>query len=373
VRLARDAGILPPRTAPEGIVSAYLNNETAGLPTVAAQSTYESTGYKPKLSLDFLGQPMVGVGVDSFGSYVGGGISAAFSDILGNHTVGTMLQVNGGLRDFGGIIGYENRKHRWAWGAGLEQIPYVTGTFSTGTGRIGNEPVIIEETELFRQTNRSASSYIAYPFSRAQRLELSGAVRNIGFSSERVTQVFSAVTGEMLADVRQYFMPVRPFTLAFRGLHYGRYGGGSEDRRISRLFIGYPNLVRGYDVGSFDARECGVGDPNSSCPVFDQLLGSKILVGNAELSFPPFGEISRNRHNLYGPLPLELLIFGDTGVAWTEADKPTFLDGSRKLVSSIGTGARVNVFGYAIVEVDYVKPLDRDRGWRWVFNLAPGF
>ena len=43
--------------------------------------------YKPRLSVDFIGQPTVGVGVDSFGSYVGGGISAAFSDILGNHTV----------------------------------------------------------------------------------------------------------------------------------------------------------------------------------------------------------------------------------------------------------------------------------------------
>ena len=177
----------------------------------------------------------------------------------------------------------------------------------------------------------------------------------------------------VLADYRRYFMPARPFTFAFRGLHYGRYGSGGEDDRISPLFIGYPNLVRGYDVGSFDARECGI-DPNSSCPVFDQLLGSKILVGNAELRFPPFGAISRSRRNLYGPLPLELLFFGDTGVAWTEAENPTFLsDGTRRFVSSVGAGARVNLFGYAIVEVDYVRPLDRDKGWHWVFNFSPGF
>ena len=42
-------------------------------------------------------------------------------------------------------------------------------------------------------------------------------------------------------------------------------------------------------------------------------------------------------------------------------------------MSSIGAGARVNVFGYAVVEVDYVKPLDRDKGWHWVFNFTPGF
>src|SRR5688572_8127675 len=167
-------------------------------------------------------------------------------------------------------------------------------------------------------------------------------------------------------------MPARPFTFAFRGLHYGRYGSGGEDSRLSPLFLGYPNLVRGYDTGSFDARECGL-DPDR-CPAFDRLLGSKILVGNAELRFPPFGAITRSRQNLYGPLPLELVFFADTGVAWGEGENPEFVNnGERELVSSVGAGARVNLFGYAIVEVDYVKPLDRDKGWHWVFNFSPGF
>ena len=115
-------------------------------------------------------------------------MSFLFSDILGNHTVGAALQINGQLADFGGVVGYENRKHRWVWGAGLEQIPYVTGSFRQSLGQIGNEPVVIDEEVLFRQTNRSASTFVAYPFSRAQRVELSGAVRNVGFSSERVTR-----------------------------------------------------------------------------------------------------------------------------------------------------------------------------------------
>ena len=161
------------------------------------------------------------------------------------------------------------------------------------------------------------------------------------------------------------------FTFAFRALHYGRYGAGSEDGRLSPLFVGYPNLVRGYDTGSFDASECGP-NPNAACPVFDQLLGSKMLVGNAELRFPPFGALTGSRRNLYGPLPMELVFFADTGVAWTEDIKPSFLDGSRDFVSSFGAGARVNLFGYAVVEVDYVRPLDRE-GWHWQFNFTPGF
>ena len=421
------ASTLPPVKRSSDEVIALRDDPRYGLP---ASRGFERADYKPRLSLDYIGQPTLTVGADRTRTFAGGGVSFLFSDILGNHTVGTVLQVNGQLRDFGGVIGYENRKHRWMWGGGLEQVPFVTGSFGTSFGQIGNEPVVVEDAVLFRQTNRSVSSFLAYPFSRAQRVEVSGAVRNVGFSSERTRRVFSNVTGELLrddredlpapdgltygevgaalvydtslfgatspilgqryrlevtpsmgaiqfvgvlADYRRYFMPVRPFTFAFRGLHYGRYGTGGEDNRISPLFIGYPNLVRGYDVGSFDARECQV-DLNSSCPQFDRLLGSKILVGNAELRFPPFGAITGSRRNLYGPLPLELVFFGDTGVAWTEQENPTFLsNGTRKFVSSIGTGARVNLFGYAIVEVDYVRPLDRDTGWQWVFNFSPGF
>ena len=421
----RRAATLPPLTRSSDDIVAFRGDPSFGLP---ASRGFERADYKPRLSLDYIGQPTLTVGADRTRTFAGGGVSFLFSDILGNHTVGTVLQVNGQLEDFGGVVGYENRKHRWTWGAGLEQIPYLTGSFRQSLDRIGNEEVIVEESVLFRQTNRSASMFVAYPFSRAQRFELSGAVRNVGFSQERIIQVFSNFTGEflfeeqedlpapdgltygevgaalvydtamfgatspilgqryrleaspsfgsiqfvgVLADYRRYFMPARPFTFAFRALHYGRYGIGGEDERITPLFIGYPNLVRGYDVNSFDARECPRAD---TCPVFDQLLGSKILVGNAELRFPPFGAISRSRRNLYGPLPFELVFFGDTGVAWTEAEDPEFLnDGPRKFVSSVGAGARVNLFGYAIVEVDYVKPLDRDKGWHWVFNFSPGF
>jgi hypothetical protein len=43
-------------------------------------------------------------------------------------------------------------------------------------------------------------------------------------------------------------------------------------------------------------------------------------------------------------------------------------------VKSVGAGARVNLFGYAVVEIDYVKPLDRPRkGWIWQFNFSPGW
>src|SRR5206468_1262439 len=69
-----------------------------------------------------------------------------------------------------------------------------------------------------------------------------------------VTPTFGSLkfTGA-LADYRSYVMPVRPITLAGRLIRYVRYGSGGNDQRITPLFIGYPNLVRVYDVNSFSA------------------------------------------------------------------------------------------------------------------------
>jgi len=167
-------------------------------------------------------------------------------------------------------------------------------------------------------------------------------------------------------------MPVRPYTLAARVIHYGRYGSGSEDERFYPLFLGYPELIRGYDFNSFSASECGP-TPEQTCPVFDQLIGSRLLIANAELRFPPFGAFGGK--GFYGPVPVDLLAFFDAGIAWTRTQKAQFLSGgTRRWVKSVGAGARINVFGYAVVEIDYVHPLDRpQKNWIWQFNFAPGW
>jgi Tol biopolymer transport system component len=426
------AAMLPPRDRRAAEVMSLRGDPAFGLPR---QKTFASGPYKSKLQLDYVGQPSVSVGSDPFGTYVGGGVSMFFSDMLGNHSVGAILQVNGGFEDFGGIVGYVNRKHRWDWGVGIEQIPYLTGSFAQGTDSINGEPAFVEQQVLFRQTNRAVNGFVAYPFSRSRRIELGASFRNISFKQTVETQAFSLRTGQILinekqdlpapdalnlgegtaalvgdtslfgatspilgqryrlevsptigdlkytgvlADYRRYVMPVRPYTFALRLLHYGRYGSGGGDERLQPLFIGYPNLVRGYDVNSFGAAEC-VSSKDSSCPVFDQLLGTRVAVANLELRFPPFGALGGK--GLYGPIPIELLGFADVGVAWRKGDSVKLdlsgADGSltsRRPVRSLGVGARVNVFGYAILEVDYVKPLDRPaKNWVWLFNLSPGF
>ena len=172
-----------------------------------------------------------------------------------------------------------------------------------------------------------------------------------------------------LADFRQYFMPVRPVTVAARVLHFGRYGAGAEDPRLGSLFLGYPSLVRGYDTGSFTAAECGA---SGACPVYDQLLGSRMLAANFEVRAPLLGLFGAKR--LYGRLPVDIGAFFDAGVAWDRASTPAIFGGERELVRSVGGTTRVNLFGFAVLQLDYVKPLDRPgKNAYFTFNLLSGF
>jgi outer membrane protein assembly factor BamA len=174
-----------------------------------------------------------------------------------------------------------------------------------------------------------------------------------------------------LADYRRYVMPVRPFTLAGRLLHVGRYGGSADDDRISPLFLGFPSLVRGYDFGSFTVDECP-SDLTLGCPAFDQLFGSKLLVANTELRFPLFGVLGVG-DGYYGFLPVEAALFYDAGVAWTDGTEPRLFGGDRRLMTSAGVSLRMNLFGFAIGQLDYVRPFAREKGWMIQASLTPGF
>jgi outer membrane protein assembly factor BamA len=219
------------------------------------------------------------------------------------------------------------------------------------------DPLTLASTSaafVFDTSNFGATSPVQ---GQRYRLEASPTFGSINFTS-------------LLADYRRYFMPVSFYTIATRVMHYGRYGGASDDARLFPLFVGYPNLVRGYDVNTFDATDC-VATATSSCPAFDRLLGSRLLVGNLELRFPllrPFGVSQR----MYGPLPVELALFTDGGVAWNRGERP--FEGDRKGVASAGFAFRVNFLGFAVGEFDFSHPFQRPaQGWVFQFNLSPGF
>jgi outer membrane protein assembly factor BamA len=177
----------------------------------------------------------------------------------------------------------------------------------------------------------------------------------------------------VLADFRQYLMPVRPLTLAARVMHYARYGSGGGDQRLYPLFVGYQSLVRGYDTNSFDVSECGPDlQTTGSCPAYDRLLGTRLLVANLEARIPLFALFGAK--NLYGPVPIEVGAFFDSGVAWDSGSKPKLFGGDRQMIRSVGATARLNLFGYAVLQLDYAKPLDRPgKKPFFQFNLQTGF
>lgn len=425
VRLSVDAGQLVPQTRRDADVDQILSSPRFGLPAQAADSVED---YDPSLSLDYIGQEFGVTTFNSLGGYVGGGIAFAFSDMLGDHMVSSLLQVNGSFEDFGGQIGYLNRTRRWNWGGFVEQVPYVTGGYATGLDTVNGREVFVEQLVRDRTVDRRVMGIAQYPFSRSRRFEVGASVRHLTFNRDIDTRGFSLTTGELLfqdefdqslaepltlgevtaalvndtslfgatgpilghrsrfevtptwgdlqftnviADARQYVMPFTPLTVAGRFLHIGRYGADAESTRLTPLFVGYPSLVRGYDIGSFDFSDCQTFD--ATCPAIDQLIGSKLMVAGVELRAPLVGLFTGRLE--YGPVPAELVGFFDAGVAWDNNTRPQgFGDGTRGWARSYGGGVRVNAFGFAIVELLAARPMDRgNNSWRFVFGIQPGF
>ena len=420
--------VLPPRQRGPSELLAMLSAPDPGLP---ADTTFPVVPYHAHLALDYVAQPTIAVGVDRFGTYVGGGTGLSFSDMLGDETVTTAFQISGSLKDLAALVAYENSRRRWTWGVAGEQVPYLTGGFLEYADTLRGDTALFQQVFRFRQTNRDLSFLAAYPFSRVRRVELTAGFTSITFAEELETRAISlrntpgfvyfdttatlpapaAITlgtggaalvydnslfgatspilghryrleadptvgsiafVNVLADYRRYVMPWRPFTFAIRVLHYARYGSGGEDPRLSPLFLGYPSLVRGYDQGSFSTGEC----PTSvalGCPAFDRLLGSRLLVANLELRFPLLGVLGLGS-GYYGAFPIELAVFGDGGLAWNDRDQTSLLHVQRQAVTSSGIALRVNLFGAAIGEVDYVHPFNRpQKGSYFEFGLTPGF
>ena len=77
-------------------------------------------------------------------------------------------------------------------------------------------------------------------------------------------------------------------------------------------------------------------------------------------------------------LPVELAAFVDAGVAWRRGERPELrfdrATVDRVPVVSAGVSTRLNLFGYAVVEVFYARPFQRPaRSGILGFHLAPGW
>jgi hypothetical protein len=449
------AGLLPPAEAyGSGMVAEYLADPNTGLPPVDVQ--YKLEDYKPKLSLDFLGQPYFGAGVSRFGPAISGGISGYFSDMLGDHQLAAAIQAQGTFKDIGAQVLYRNSEHKLNWAVAAGHIPYLTGrTFVGRDPETGYQQV---DQYLERIFVDQLTGYAFLPTSQTHRFEFNTGYTRLGFDREirsfivapggqivderetdqdapsalNLFEAAAAMVGDnahfgftspvvgqryrfevsptfgtlnfqtALADYRRYLF-FQPFTLAFRGLHFGRYGKDSNSERLSPLFIGYEHYVRGYAVESFTGDECSQLAPGtdvvSECPEFDRLIGSRLAVMNLELRIPLFGVEGLGLINMPF-LPVEVAPFLDAGLAWWGNNAQAclvFTNGGecppnasyspqdpqlkfdrnttdRVPVVSTGVTARINVLGYLILEAYYAYPFQRPvRGAHWGFNISPGW
>jgi hypothetical protein len=431
------AGLLPPvEAAGTGLIAEYLADATTGLP---AQMEFETKEYKSKLGLEYIGQPSFGVGVGGYtgGATLGGGVSAYFGDMLGNHTLGVAVQAQGTLKDIGGQMIYNNAAHRINWATVAGHIPYLTGQQLVGPVRSQNGQSV---REVVQQLDRifvdQAQGFAFYPLSTTRRFEVNGGFTRYSFDRETRRFLVHAITNQvldeetthdeapaalnlaqgalawvgdnsyfaftspiagqrfrievsptfgslqyqsLLADYRRYFL-LRPVALAFRGLHYGRYGRDTNDTRLQPLFLGYETLVRGYSIESFEASECttGASTGETDCPEFARLIGTRIGVASAELRIPLFGTEEFGLIN-FPFLPTEIAPFVDAGIAWDSNRDPRFAFETRSSATNIpvfsaGVSARFNILGYLVLEMYYAYPFQRpERGWHLGFNLAPGW
>ncbi|MDQ2667994.1 MAG: peptidase S9 [Gemmatimonadota bacterium] len=411
------AGVLPPGDTPgRATVTNYLKDPVTGL---ASGADFTVAPYNPSFSLDAVGQPAIGVSAGGpFGTGVSGGVSFLFGDQLSDRQIGVVVQANGTVQDIGGQLQYANLKNRWNWGASIEHIPYQYAYYG---GVSATQQQIILQRIFLDQAGVST----AYPFSSTRRVEFGANTTRVGYSAQSVLQdiyggtsvsdlpsnppvyysagsvayvgdnSYSAFTNpiqgtryrfemsptigtltynSLLADYRTYFF-ARPITLAFRGLHYGRYGRSSEDSlRMYPLFLGEETLMRGYSYGSFTQDECGPND----CAAFSRLFGSRVAVMSAEIRIPVLGVPEYGLFN-FPYLPLTLSPFVDVGEAWNGQQNRSFTLSTNNAnfqtpVISTGLSARVNVLGYAVVEAYYAHPFQRP-GKNWVFGLqlAPGW
>jgi hypothetical protein len=428
-------GVLPP-VPPErpSVIERYLADAETGLPE---DTNYATVPVKTRLSLDYIAPPTVGVGYNQqFGSMVGGGVAAFFSDQLGNQSLATVLQANGQIQDIGGQALYVNSKNRWNWGATGGRIPFLTGFAAYGQNAQGQTTY---NQVLQRVAINQVAGFTQYPLNPSQRFEftagytqqsfnvqiqeytLNGAGQvvdqrryrgpsppGLGFGNLSAAfvgdySVFgftSPIAGgryrfevtpnvgdirftTALADYRRYFL-ARPVTFAVRGTHYGRYGSGADDNtRLNPLYSGFAMLVRGYDVWNDinPNTECGTGT-GGSCPIFDRMFGSRYAAANAEVRLQLFGTEAFGVFRT-SIAPVEIAPFFDAAVTWNGTQNPNLRwvsgDAARTTlervpVFSTGVTARINLLGFAVVEAFYAYPFQRpDRGGRWGFQLAPGW
>lgn len=410
---------LPPGEREGSILAQVLSD---GSPAGTA-ADLQARAYEPDLSLEAVGQPYLASGGGPFGTFVRAGGSMLFGDLLGERKLAASVQIGSRLRDLAIGVRYLNRERRWNWGAVAEIEPSLSRLPRQQLIEVDGEQALSSETHYYTRMQARVAGLLAYPLNRSQRFEFTAGVRHARYREDirslvraiptgrvlseseiersggdpaTVADISAAFVGDtsvygptgpilgrryrfevsptigglsltrVLADYRQYLMPVRPFTIAARLMHLGQYGADADDPRLLPTFVGSRYFVRGYGWGSIKCH----WDETGTCTGFEELLGTRVAVANLELRAPLVGLLSGELR--YGPIPTEIFAFADAGMTWYRP-RSVAGEGGRRLVRSVGAGVRLNAAGLPF-EVSAIRALDAPaRGWSFDISFRPGF
>jgi WD40 repeat protein len=396
--------------------------------------------YRSKFEPEFVARPTIGYVRDNFGRGVTGSTTIVLGDMLSNRQLVLGASLNGRLAETQLLAQYINLSRRLNWAIGAQQSPFFfyEGQFIRDRTPTPSEATL--STSIRRLIFREISALGFYPFSRFTRLEGGFQVANINDDRLEIQEPFDRVTGiptrnpflettdlgsvsyvaptialvhdnslfgyvgpflgrrsrfevsqnldligegwkftSFTADYRRYDRLAGPLILATRGLVFGRVGRDEQD---FRFYGGSTELIRGWTAGSFQRNECREAiDPNSvsGCEAFDQLIGTRAAVFNAELRFPI---LTADLGFVRTGLPLvEGAFFYDAGVFWESGQRlrlrreagQTIAD-TRTPLQSVGVSVRGNLFNFLILRVDYTRALHRPGvGGLWTLSLGPTF
>jgi hypothetical protein len=399
-------------------VPQLLADAHTGLP---GGDSFEVVRYDDRLRLESVSQPFIGATTgNEFGGLLRASFGVTFGDLLKDRQLQSVFRVGTDVDDFAAQLAYVNRRGRWNWGLTTGFLP--SRFFGARRALASDGDRVTRETTHLRYLHQWGGFAAHYDLDRSRRIELGAGLRRTGFEWQTVTRIAdtanghvsrdltetpagrpahfaethlayvhdSAVNGptspvfgqrlrfeiepaigatplvDVNLDARRYFLPLRPVTIAARVSHIGRYGPGARDPRLTPLVVGLQSLVRGYDLRSFAADECG--RTAVECSMLDELTGGRLALINLEARVPVMGLLSGQLD--YGRLPIEAIAFVDAGFLWT-AHRGAATERDR--FRSAGVGGRANLGGF-VFEMTAVRPFDRTQGaWTLSFLMRPGW